>query len=345
VLGLTLALIRNGHRADLLCEPAGELWNRANAAAVQCFPLRVRNAIDLAAGLRLRRFLSANRYDIVHFHTSRAHSLAPWVQRCGPSRVVTRRMDYPPNRLLAPWLFNRAVDAVAAISSSVADAMASSGVDRSRIRIIPSGVDTERFRPPSESEREKARCAWQIEPERIAIGTVGQLTERKGHGCLIDAVAGLRPSCARQIRFILAGEGPLAASLRAKVAALGLDSVVSFAGPVKEPLALLWALDVFAMPSLKEGLGVALLEAMACGLASVASRTGGIVEAIEDGTNGLLVEPGSAPELAAQLARLIELPQLRLQLGLQARTRIRARFSLTSMAHDTIELYRACLNR
>jgi glycosyltransferase involved in cell wall biosynthesis len=345
VLGLTLALIRNGHQADLLCEPAGELWNRANAAAVRCFPLRVRNAIDLAAGLCLRRFLSANRYDIVHFHTSRAHSLAPWVPRCAPSRVVTRRMDYPPNRLFAPWLFNRAVDGVAAISSSVAEAMASSGVDRSRIRIIPSGVDIDRFRPPSESEREKARSAWQIEPESIAIGTLGQLTERKGHGYLIDAVAALRRSRSLKMRFIIAGEGPLAASLRAKVAALGLDSVVKFAGAVKEPLALLWALDIFALPSLKEGLGVALLEAMASGLASVGSRAGGIVDAIEDGTSGLLAEPASVPELAQQLARLIDLPELRLRLGSQARTRICARFSLTAMAQDTIELYRACLNR
>jgi glycosyltransferase involved in cell wall biosynthesis len=147
------------------------------------------------------------------------------------------------------------------------------------------------------------------------------------------------------MRFIIAGEGPLAASLRAKVAALGLDSVVKFAGAVKEPLALLWALDIFALPSLKEGLGVALLEAMASGLASVGSRTGGIVDAIEDGTSGLLAEPASVPELAQQLARLIDLPELRLRLGSQARTRICARFSLTAMAQDTIELYRACLNR
>src|SRR5208337_1362098 len=119
VLGLTLALAAGGHRAELICDPAGRLWEQATAAGVKCHPIRIRNAIDLAAGLKLRAILKRERYDVVHFHTSRAHSMAPFARGFGSTLVVTRRMDYRPNRVFAPYLYNRAVDGVIAISAGV----------------------------------------------------------------------------------------------------------------------------------------------------------------------------------------------------------------------------------
>jgi glycosyltransferase involved in cell wall biosynthesis len=105
----------------------------------------------------------------------------------------------------------------------------------------------------------------------------------------------------------------------------------------------LWALDVFAMPSLKEGLSVALLEAMACGLAAVASRSGGIVDAVDDGRTGILVAPGDAHSLAGALAYLIAQAPTRIAMGTAARARAVDRFSIGAMARKTVELYRACL--
>src|ERR1700720_3083877 len=120
VLGLTLELRAMGHRAELLCDPSGGLWRRAQAAGVVCHPLPIRNALDLAAAAALRRRLRDGRYDVVHFHTSRAHAMAPWVRGLTSAAVVTRRMDYVPNRLFAPWLYGRrAVDGVAAVSAAV----------------------------------------------------------------------------------------------------------------------------------------------------------------------------------------------------------------------------------
>ena len=192
VLGLTLALIRAGHRADLICDPAGVLWQRARAAEVVCYPLRIRNSVDAAAGLKLRKFLAHNHYDVVHFHTSRAHALAPFARGRARALIVTRRMDYAPNRIFAPWLYNRAVDGVAAISPAVADALVRSGVARDRVAIIPSGVDCDRFRPPSASERESARGELGLVAGDIAVGTVGMLEPRKGQRYLIEAMALLR---------------------------------------------------------------------------------------------------------------------------------------------------------
>ena len=149
VLGLTLALAAGGHRAELICDPAGRLWERATAEGIRCHPIRIRNAIDLAAGVKLRAILKREHYDVVHFHTSRAHSMAPLARGFASTLVVTRRMDYRPNRVFAPFLFNRAVDGVVAISERSCRFARGSGRRSSAVTVVHSGVDCDHFRPPT----------------------------------------------------------------------------------------------------------------------------------------------------------------------------------------------------
>jgi glycosyltransferase involved in cell wall biosynthesis len=281
---------------------------------------------------------------VVHFHTSRAHAMAPWVRGLTRAAVVTRRMDYVPNRLFARWLYGRAVDGVAAISASVADALVRAGVARERITLIRSGVDCSHFRPPSAPERAQARAALGLGDAGLAVGALGALEPRKGHRYLVEAMAlrGRREGCVA----VIAGDGSLRDALAAEIGRLGLgDSggAVRLLGRVEDARSILWALDIFAMPSLNEGLGVALLEAMACGLCCVASRIGGIVDAMDEGRSGILVAPGDAPALAGALADLCAQPQQRIALGAAARALAVERFSMAAMARRTVELYRACL--
>ncbi len=257
---------------------------------------------------------------------------------------MTRRMDYVPNRMFAPWLYNRAVDAVAAISAGVAQALERAGVAPERITVIPSGVDCERFRPPSEVERAASRAALGIGADEVALGTVGMLEPRKGHRVLLDALAAL-VSGSSAFRCFIAGSGSEREALAARIRELGLTGTVSLTGGVEDPRQLLSALDVFVFPSLKEGLGVALMEAMACGLAVVASKTGGIGELVEHRLSGLLVAPGNAAELARALMGLMAAPALRREMGTAARARIIEDFSMAAMAARTLELYQACLDR
>jgi glycosyltransferase involved in cell wall biosynthesis len=344
VLGLTLELLRLGHRAELICDPSGLLWERARSAGVTCHPLRIRNAIDLSAGMRLRALLSADHADIVHFHTARAHALAPFARGRAGALIVTRRMDYAPNRLTAPWLYGRAVDGIAAISSGVADALVRSGVSRERVTIISSGVDCDHFAPPSEASRQAARAALGLDADTLAIGTVGSLVARKGHRYLIEAMAKLRDRGAFA-RCFIAGDGPEHGALNALMRSRGLEGEITLMGGVGDVRGLLWALDIFVLPSLMEGLGVALLEAMACALPAIASRTGGIADVIEDGVSGVMVAPGDSDQLRAALRRLAAARELRVALGAVARARAIEHFSMAAMAHRTLELYRTCLAR
>ena len=343
VLGLTLELIKLGHCAQLLCDPRGQLWERARAAAVVCHPLPIRNALDWIAGLRLRRFLSANQFDVVHFHTSRAHSIAPFAAGMDAKLVVTRRMDYVPNRWFAPWLYNRAVNCVAAISSEVACALSTAGVSLDRITIIQSGVDCGWFAPPSAQQRTAARGALGLAENEIAIGAVGGLEPRKGHRYLLDAVAELKRE-GMALRCFIAGQGSQREALERQARHLGLGNAVRLLGGIADPRALFFALDVYVQPSVKEGLGVALLEAMACGLPAVASRAGGIAEVIEHRRSGLLVAPADVQQLAQALRELVVGAEKRSAIGGRARSRA-LEFSMETMARKTLALYLSSLGR
>jgi L-malate glycosyltransferase len=344
VLGLTLALISAGHRAELICDPSGKLWQRAIDAGVRCHPLRIRNALDISAAIRLRGILKRERYDIVHFHTSRAHSMAPLTHGFAPALFVTRRMDYRPNRIFAPYLFNRAVDCVVAISAGVADSLAEAGVDRSCVTVVPSGVDCDRFRPPSADERARARARFKVRDGETALVAVGVLEPRKGHRYLIEAIAALADSGVA-LKCLIAGDGSIRSDLDREITELGCAGRVTMLGRLDDPRDLLWASDIFAMPSLKEGLGVAALEAMACGLPAIASAVGGLREVVEHDRTGILVEPARADEIGAAISRLAGVAELRITMGAAARQRVEQNYSMATMADRTLALYRAALEK
>jgi len=348
VLGLTRALLRAGHRAEIICDPTGTLWSRAKAAEITCHPLRIRNSVDVAAGLRLRALLRNGCYDIVHFHTARAHALAPYARARSRALIVTRRMDYVPNRVFAPWLFNRAVDGVAAISKEVAAALVQAGVRPDRIVTIPSGVDCDHFMPPDAGLRAEARQRIGAGPDDVVAGVVAALTPRKGHSLLLKAMAlaakvpiksNEGPIRRQRLLCLVAGSGPSRDRIEAEVGEQGLGEYVRLLGPLEDPRALLRALDIFVMPSRMEGLGVAVLEAMACGLPVVACAVGGLREAVEHERTGLLVAPDDAQMMARALMRLAMAPGLRAAMGAAARETAIARFSLEEMARRTLELY------
>jgi L-malate glycosyltransferase len=341
VMALTRELRRRGHRAELICDPAGRLWERARAEGIECHPLRIRNAVDIGAAMRLRSILLGGEFDVVHFHTSRAHAMAPIVRGCARAAVVTRRMDYAPNRLFAPFLYGREVDRVIAISNAVADSLIGAGAPGANISIIPSGVDIERFRPPSDEERIAARHKLGLDDATIAIGAVGALEERKGHRYLLQALA--LSETLRSSRCFIAGEGSIRAALEAEAARLGIARRVMMLGRIDDVRAVLAAMDIFVMPSLKEGLGVAALEAMASGLPVVLSRVGGLAGLIENETNGLQVAPADAEGLAAALERLARDRDLRTSLGARARDAAVAEYSEAAMAERTLEVYRRCI--
>ena len=332
VFGLLAQLAAREHQNELLAHPDGLLFRRCQRLNVKIRPLVMRNDLDVRCVASVRRLIGEMDYDVVHFHTKRAHALALWLPRGHrPRYLVTRRMDYPESR---SWytnhLYNRRVDGVVAISQTVADVLIRAGVEKQRIRVISSGIDPRIF--------DHVQMQRAGERDVLVLGCLAGLEERKGHRYLLEAAALLKAD-GLKLRYKIAGDGPLRAQLEEEAARLGLGDDMQFLGFISDTAEFLASVDLLAMPSLYEGLGVAALEAMAAGKALVASRVGGLAESVLDGVTGFLVPPRDPAALAAAIAKLARSRSLAETMGTQGRERVRQNFSLENMALQNESFY------
>ncbi len=242
--------------------------------------------VALAAARRRRLPL------VVTVHVSLAHTLAVH----GPRSAVLK--------VVGGWwegVAERTADAVLTLTPRLARVLAGHGVDPARLHVIPSGVRPDRFDTPRPLPADVATVLDAV--PRPRVGFVGRLHPQKSVDVLVRALAVLGPGA----HLVIGGEGPARPALERLVRQLGLSDRVTFLGLVAhdDVPAVLRALDVAALPSRYEELGTGLVEAMACGLPVVASRTGGIPDVVRDGENGLLAEHGDVAGTAAALRRLL----------------------------------------
>jgi glycosyltransferase involved in cell wall biosynthesis len=218
------------------------------------------------------------------------------------------------------------------VSSEIGERLTSEfGLLSERVRVVHNGVP---MRSPERGASQQA-----LRPGNSAqVVTVARLELQKDHMSLLRAAAML-PG----VRFIFAGEGPERANLEDRVARLGLGNRVIFLGQRDDVPHLLASSDLFVLPSLHEGLPLALLEAMALGLPVVASSIGGIREVVTDGKTGLLVPPGDPVALAGAIGRLFDDPELARRLSTAAQESVRERFSVEAMVHGVSDIYREVL--
>jgi glycosyltransferase involved in cell wall biosynthesis len=339
---LIAGLAARGHTNLLFCPPDSRAAEQAVRRGVAVETVPMRGDLDLAAAWRLARRLRAARADVVHLHTGRAAwlgGLAAWL--AGVPAIVTRRMDRPVQpgwrtRLIYERWTRRAV----AISPAVAECLAAGGVPRQRVVLIRSAVDVARLQPSAD------RTAWRaregVGADDVVVLAMSALVRRKGLDVLLDALAVLARRDLRPTVWI-AGDGPERAGLAAQAARLGLTAQVRWLGQRSDVGDVLNACDVFVLPSRREGLGVAALEAMASARPLVASAVGGLGDAVLDGRTGLLVPPEDPPALATALERLLNDAALRARLGAAGPQRVAEGFLPEQMVAGYEAVYREVL--
>ena len=197
--------------------------------------------------------------------------------------------------------------------------------DPAKIAVVHNGIDCEAF-APDPGRRSAARLELGLAPGTMAVLTVSVLREGKGLDVLLQAAPTVVASVPDAV-FLVAGDGPSRDALRARAAELGLSERVRWLGFRRDIRDLLAAADLFVLPTLRDALPTALLEAMAAGLAVVASDTGGIPEIVEAPALGRLVPPSDPEALARAIAHLLTHPAERSAMGEVARDHVRARFS------------------
>ena len=309
---------------------------------------------DLVALLKLYRLIRRGQFDIVHTHSSKAGILGRIAARLArvshivhtphghvftgyAGRIVTTLFI-----LVERWLARFTDRIIGLTEEEVWEHLDREIGAPEQFESIPSGIDLERFSTrPVGFDRSGIRASLHLPNHAFLIGSVGRLEPVKGHAYLLQAFATLAPRFPA-LYLALVGDGELADALRASAQRSGIADRVLFLGWWDDVTVLLQAFDLFVLPSLNEGMGRALVEAMAAGLPIVASRAGGIPEVLEDGEAGLLVEARSAPGLAQAIEELLLNPVRRVRLGTAARERARA-YSVEAMLRKIEALYRELL--
>ncbi len=209
-----------------------------------------------------------------------------------------------------------------------------------KLRLFRNGVDTGRYTPLLYHEKISAKTAIGLDNSTLFL-FVGRLSPEKRVKEFIETWAELlsEETAPPRIRLLIVGGGPEEASLRKAVADLGLSGSVALTGPKEDLLPYYRAADVFILPSISEGLSNSMLEAMACGVAILASRVGGAKEAVAPGVSGCLFDPLSRQELLACLRAHIEDRTLALKMGEQARKTAVEKYSMARVAEELLEIY------
>lgn len=332
-----------GHGVCIMCRFGSRLGEWAGEQGLDVAHVRLGSLISLRSVLEMRSLLVQARPDVAHLHTARAHTLGSMAAKLASVRLVvaTRRMEEPikmvwPNtRAYGDW-----VHAIVAISGAVRDSLISAGVDPGRIRLIESGADVDRF---AEARPDPGlRASLGVADGIPLVGAAATLDERKGIGYLLEAAASLARE-GTPLHLVIAGDGPRRDELRAAADRLGVSA--SFLGFHRDMPRLLASLDVLAMPSLTEGLGIAALEGMAAGKPVVASAVGGLKESIVDGETGFLVPARDSAALGDAIGKLVSDPALARRLGSAGQARVREKYSLINMAKRNEALYLELLDR
>lgn len=234
-------------------------------------------------------------------------------------------------------LIKENLDYFVAINREVLSELRQEGILPRKIKYLPNGVDTELYRPAGPAEKEKLKNSLKIGPGSVIL-YVGRLHQVKNLAVLIESF-GQMQTADPGVQLLIIGSGPEEKGLKKQVADKHLTERVVFLPMQEEVLPYLQAADIFVLPSQREGIANALLEAMACGLAPVASNVGGNKELIQDGSSGLLVESADTSSLTAALSKLVSDEKLRMRLGAIARQRVVDHYDLAATISGYRDIY------
>jgi len=315
------------------------------SAGIKVYDLRFRHARDFAGTVRLYRLMRRLRPTIVHTHLTvdgfhgRVAALAAGV----PIRVVTQQNAFGGGQFLPHWqrwsniLLVRATQQFIAVSAGAATYLRQAEkVPPEKIVVLPNAVEP--VSKVAASEIARFRRELSVPESAPLIGVVARLTPQKGISYLLEALASL-PSLSVPPHGVIVGDGVLRAELEARRDRLGLAGRVHFLGHRRDIALILGALDLFVLPSLYEGLSLALLEAMSAGVPVVATAVSGSEEIIVDGENGFLVPAADSAALAKRMYWVLTHPDVRAQVAGRGRETVRRRFTIDAIAGQYEAVY------
>jgi L-malate glycosyltransferase len=317
-----------GMEPYLLCPVVSVLGDRLQEKHPQrIFRAPMKNALSLSFAKEVGRLSRNLGIDLLHLHDAKAHNMGFLAHVLGlvklPMVLHRRVVREPSQSFLTRWKYNHpAIGCILCVSQGVSQVMRAYVRQPEKIRLVYSAIHAQRWKVPSDPPASVAKLGLP------RIGFVGALEKEKG---LFDFLSvAKKVSEAFPCQFLLVGGGTLEKTLRQEALSLGLENHLVFTGFVEDPGPYFGAMDIFLFPSLEEGLGTSVLDAMAMGIPVVASQVGGIPELLVSGQQGFLAKPGEVDAMVYHCLALLRDPYLRTQMGQEGIKRARL-FSVDKM--------------
>lgn len=324
----------------------GPYIDKFRELGVEVINLEMRHYLDFRVIFRLVRFLRENNIDIVHTHIR----LADWYGRVSAKLAkvpfiftTVHNADYwrKERKYFAYALIDKLTMAlntqIIAVSQAVKEFIIKwQKIDADKISVILNGTVIQKYSNASGGEGLKESLG--LNEDKIIVGAVGRLVKQKALHDLLHAAQQILSSRS-DIQLLIVGQGPLEHKLKDLAAALKIEDSVIFTGFKTDIPQLLGLMDIFAMPSLYEGLGVAVIEAMMAGKPVVATEVIGLTELVIDQETGILVPPSDPQALAKAISTLMDSQDLRENMGKRGQERAFKHFSIERMVKDLLNFY------
>lgn len=301
---------------------------------------------------RLARSLQKLRIDIVHSHGYKASVFAFTARLLSDIRIMAtchlwfegrgRPLKMRIMVALEKYLY-RFFPVVVGVSDDILAVLSAAGIADARLRLVRNGIVMQDYRAAGAAEKHALAASLGLGPTDRCVLNAGRLTEQKAQDSIISAAARVRDACP-EARFLIVGEGGLRDSLQERIDRLGLQDSVTLLGFRDDVPLLMQLADLFVLPSLDEGMPMAMLEAAASSLPVVTTPVGDIPKLIEDGVSGLFVDPGDVAGLSAAIVRLLGDQAQAGSLAEHAYAAVRSRYSSEHMYDQYSSIYRGLLH-
>ena len=347
ILTLTKGLQEKGHKVYVTTS-GGNLVEELLTTGAEHREVNIRTKSELNpkiyfALISLCQLIKEKNIDIVHTHTRITQVMGTLLSKITKKSHVTTCHGFFKRRL-ARRIFPCWGDCAIAISEAVQNHLINDfGVDTKKVFLIHSGLDLTKFEPVSEEVKKQKRREFNLNDGPV-IGIIARLSDIKGHDILILAMKRVVEKIPNA-NLLIVGEGKFEDYLKKMVHDFHLKNNVRFYPVVNRTAEILSLLDIFVMPSLQEGLGLAVMEAQAMGLPVIASRVGGIPRLIKDGETGLLVVPQDVIGLSEAILFFLNDKTKAQQIGENARKFIHNEFSADKMVEKTLQVYQSLVNK
>lgn len=340
MLSVMKEMVKRGFEVTLVCKPEAEIISHAKKEKIEVLPIRIAGDFDPISISQLVKVYKKRKIDIVIANVGKDIRLAGLAAKLsrGISVIALHQVDREiKNNLRYRFTYNSLAKMIVVNSLATKNTLLKSApwLQDEKINVVYHGIDYEKY---SLANTRDLRMEFGLSPQDLIIGFVGRLSIQKGINYMLDAFR-LVTEKFKDVHLVIAGTGELENMIKEFTRKFNLENKIHLLGFRKDIPDLMKSFDIFILPSIWEGFGLVLIEAMAAGKSVVATNTSSIPEIVKDGRNGILVPPENAIAISDALIKLISDRELRLKFGKAGQEIVKQKFTTERMINDYEKIF------